>query len=227
MSIYQELIYFLALIKYTYNNLLLVIRDKQSSDMHFMNVENQNRLIIFEGLSCAGKSTLVDHIASINRYICVARTIPRDLPNPTPEYFMRNDEVKYAAAKNCPGIVLMDRGFLSTLVFYTVMEEVTPGFSGNKVKRWVEESLGKTIRRPDYYVYIDIPPEVSKERARQIGRPFDKRNLWMTHTERMKSQYEQYLGGLEADVPIIRLDGTVSLVSLQDELRKFIATLEK
>ena len=213
------------MIKYTYNNLELVIRDKQSSDMRYMNVENQNRLIIFEGLSCAGKSTLIDHIASTSKCVSVARAIPRDLPNPTPEYFMRNDEVKYAAAKNCPGIVLMNRGFLSMLVFYTVMEEVTPGFSGNKVKRWVEESLGKTLHRPDYYVYIDVPPEVSRERAKKAGRPFDKRNLWMTHTERMKSQYEQYLRTLEADVPLIRLDGTVSLTSLQDELRKFIATL--
>jgi len=192
-----------------------------------MTIENRNHLIVVEGLSCSGKSTLVDYIASTNNCVRVARAIPQDLPNPTPEYFMRNDEAKYAVAKNCPGLVLMDRGFLSTLVFYTVMEEVTPGFSGNKVKRWVEENLGKTIRRPDYYVYIDIPPEVSRERARQIGRPFDKRNLWMTHTERMKSQYEQYLRSLEADVPIIRLDGTVSPVSLQDELRKFIATLEK
>jgi thymidylate kinase len=186
-----------------------------------MTAENRN-LIIFEGLSCSGKSSLIDRIASTLDCACIARSIPRDLPNPTPEYFMQNDELKYAMVESCQGLVLMDRGFLSTLVFYTVMEEVKPGFVGNKVKKWVKDSLGKTIQRPDYYVYVDIPSEVSRERARNLGRPFDYRNLWMTHTEQMKKQYETYLGTLEINVPLFRLDGTLPINYLQEELGQFI-----
>ena len=129
-------------------------------------------------------------------------------------------------AKNCPGIALMDRGYLSTLVFYTVMEEIRPGFSAQEVKRWVTESVGQTILKPDYYIFIDVPPAISQARAKAEGRPFDERNLWMTNTERMLSRYMEYFATLEKNVPVIRFDGTMSLASLQEELEKFISKLK-
>lgn len=191
-----------------------------------MGKEKKNYLLTFEGLSCCGKSSLIKELSSAYGCIPIVRRIPRDLPSPTPEIFIENDEAKFAAARDCPGIALMDRGYLSTLVFYTVMEEIKPGFSADKVRHWVAESIGETILKPNYYIFIDVPPEVSRARAKAEGRPFDERNLWMTHTERMFFWYMKYFKTLEGDVPLIKLDGTMSLASLQEELKRFIDKLK-
>ena len=140
---------------------------------------------------------------------------------------MQNDEIKFAKTKDCSGTILMDRGYLSTLVFYTTMEEIRQDGSGFKVKGWVEKNIGKTIFKPDYYIFIDVPPEISRERAKINGRPFDERNLWMTHTDKMLFQYEQYLSTIEADVPLVRLDGTKPLVYLQEQLKIFLDKLHE
>lgn len=192
-----------------------------------MGIETGKNVLIFEGLSCCGKTSLINELSSDHIVTPIIKGIPRDLISPTPKVFMGNDEAKFSAARNCPGIALMDRGYLSTLVFYTVMEEKNPGFSAKDVKRWVAESIGQTIFKPDYYIFIDIPPEISRVRAQQEGRPFDQRNLWVNHTERMLACYWEYFTTLERDVPLIKLDGTMSMASVQKELESFIAKLKK
>lgn len=191
-----------------------------------MNKERQNTLFVFEGLSCCGKTSLVKRLSRDGVGRGIIRKIPRGLRLPTPEIFMENDEAKFREAIQCNGVALMDRGYLSTLVFYTVMEEMEPGFSTDKVKRWVAESIGKTIFKPDYYVFVEVPPDISKKRAYGI-RPFDERNLWMTATDRMVFWYGQCFSTLEKDVSIIRVDGTRGLDSLEKELADFIKDLKR
>lgn len=187
-----------------------------------MNKETEKRLLIFEGLSCCGKTTLINALSEDEEcfpIIRIIRKIPRDLQSPKPEIFMKNDEGKFGAARDCLGIALMDRGYLSTLIFYTVMEEIRPRFSVERVRRWVTGSMGKTLFRPDYYIFVEVPPEVSRKRA-QGKRPFDERNLWMIAPERMLFWYERYFSTLEKDVPLIRVDGTMALSSLTRRVRK-------
>lgn len=53
------------------------------------------KVVCFEGISCCGKSTLIDGLASPDRGTEVLRfQVPRDLKDPTPEYFLANDMEK-------------------------------------------------------------------------------------------------------------------------------------
>lgn len=49
--------------------------------------------------------------------------------------------------------------------------------------------MDETLYRPDAYVFIDIPPEVSKERAKQIQRVADGNNMWLLYPERIDHWY--------------------------------------
>jgi len=190
-----------------------------------MSSERMEKLLIFEGLSCCGKTYLIERLTRESECVGIIRRISRDLQSPTPEVFMKNDELKFSDAKKCRGIALMDRGYLSTLVFYTVMEEMCQGFSAEPVKSWVAYSMGKTLFKPDYYVFVEIPPQVSRERATGV-RPFDSRNLWMTATERMHFWYGEYLSTLEEGVPILRVDGIKPLDLLEKELEALMISLK-
>ena len=81
------------------------------------------KVVCFEGISCCGKSTLIDGLASPDRGIEVVRfQVPRDLKDPAPEYFLANDMEKLKKAARVNGqVALLDRAYVSTLVFYTVL----------------------------------------------------------------------------------------------------------
>lgn len=192
-----------------------------------MTAENGQYLAVLEGLSCTGKSMLLERITeSGNRSVAtISKPVPHHMEHPVPEYFMKNDEAKFAAVHGVKErVAIMDRGWLSTLVFYTVMEEENPDFPKGLVRRWVDGNLGKTIWYPDYHIFIDIPPEVSRERAKLAGRSFAAHNMWTMHPERARDTYEAILHE-QGMPPVIRLDGEQPPEVTGDQLFGFINSL--
>ena len=179
------------------------------------------KVVCFEGISCCGKSTLIDGLASPDRGIEVVRfQVPRDLKDPTPEYFLANDMEKLKKAARVNGqVALLDRAYVSTLVFYTVLSEINPGFDVFPLYRWFFENVERNFSRPDHYFFVHIPPELSITRSRGI-RPFNENNVWLKAPDRAVYWYERLFASLEKSVPLTILDGTKSVDLLLDDAKK-------
>lgn len=182
------------------------------------------KIVCLEGISCCGKTLLMDGIQgdTIDK---VRIQVPRNLVNPTPEYFLRNDLEKFKmAAFSKKRTVLMDRGYLSTMVFYTVKADLDKTFNVWPIYRWYFENVGTNIPRPDYYFYLKIPPQLSIARARGI-RPFDENNFWLKSPERASFWYERLFSTIEQSVPLFILDGTTPPTILIDEVKEILNSL--
>lgn len=194
-----------------------------------MTVENSINtapwMVFFEGLSCSGKSTLLQTVAS-NRFASIFK---QWLPNsqPTLEFFLERDEDKLARARAVSGYeaVLVDRGYLSTLVFYQVLQEQR-GIPSVAVLNWFINNLGDKLYRPDFYVFVDVPPEVSLQRARK-ARNLDENNMWLHFPKRIQYWYERLYEVFESGTPKHHLDGTLPPDTLSTEFERLMSQLPK
>ncbi len=181
--------------------------------------------IFLEGLSCCGKTTAMQAITSAD-VAKIYKEWPADLKNPPTEFFLERDEDKLRRARETDApIKLIDRGYLSTLTFYTVFEEQR-GISAYPVYRWFINELGGKLYRPDHYIFIDVPPEVSAERAVTSGRVIDENNMWLKFPERIEYWYDKLLAVFEPATAIHRIDGTKSVEQVTQELQDLLETLK-
>lgn len=142
------------------------------------------------------------------------------MKDPTPEYFLANDMEKLKKAARVNGqVALLDRAYVSTLVFYTVLSEINPGFDVFPLYRWFFENVERNFSRPDHYFFVHIPPELSITRSRGI-RPFNENNVWLKAPDRAVYWYERLFASLEKSVPLTILDGTKSVGLLLDDAKK-------
>lgn len=174
-----------------------------------------SKIAFLEGLSCSGKSTLLKSIAS-ERYVPVYK----DWSNPQSslEYFLNRDEDKLARAKQVSqnSIALVDRGYLSTITFYHVLQEQrqVPVYP---VLQWFIENLGETLYRPDLYIFVDVEPEVSIKRAQTCRTNVDN-NMWLHFPERIQYWYQKLYEVFEGGTPKYHLDGTKPTSELKPQL---------
>ena len=170
---------------------------------------SQRYVVHVEGQSCAGKSTIIRKICDHDsNFSSVVRSLEYGVSDPTQYLHMKHDERKFAlAAASKTRITLIDRGYVSTLVYSLVRGETDSRFDPTPVLRWYLESIRRNFAPPDAYVFVDTPIEVCRQRAR-LQRSHSSHNVWLHHPERVAHWYKHLFAGVEQHIPLIVVDGT-------------------
>lgn len=180
-----------------------------------------------EGHTCSGKSTTLKLLEQKQHGVMTLETVVKRWPaefQPSIDFFLKQDEDKYQRAKQSQAdIVLIDRGYLSTLVYYTVFEN---GRCKESVLRWIQEGYETgRLWRPDYYLHFDLEISKISERALRGGRVIDANNVWYHQPQAVNSAYIHYFASLECDVPIFRIDTNQSPEAIAQEVWTFLTKL--
>lgn len=93
--------------------------------------DRESFIVTLESLSCGGKGTIGKRVrtdAKLAQVDVVDLPTDRRMKHPTPTHFAENDIKKFEIARSLLGqddkrIALIDRGWLSTLLFYEVMQQ--------------------------------------------------------------------------------------------------------
>lgn len=183
-------------------------------------LERTGSLRIFvEGPSCSGKTTALQRIES-QEFGVVYKSWPKTIPNPAPvDFFLDQDADKLARTqtKSQP-IVLVDRGPLSTLTFYSVAEEQR-NIVSNAIFRWYWQGLrsGKLFH-PDAYLFINCSASNSLTRATS-ARTIDENNMWLLYPDRISYWYNRLLQTYEYGIPVYHFDGSLSPEMVAEQIK--------
>lgn len=172
-------------------------------------------IIYFEGVSCAGKSTLINEIS--NR-IANSVVIP-ELPNNFAKHknlddFCRvNDERKCVESSlySSRSIVLQDRGYASTLAYNYIQYKLGISTEYIKTLRWYFAGLlNKKLIKPDLYIFINVDKKTVLNRAKLVSR-FKQTIAWYSDPDLGNKFYRYFFNMCEPDVPVVEIDGSKSL----------------
>lgn len=190
-------------------------------------IQERTSLSIFlEGPSCSGKTCLLKTIEDKNVDV-ILKEWPENVNKPPLEFFLERDEDKLTRAKNSPKEVkLVDRSHLATLAFYSVLEE-QEGISAEPVYKWANEQMGKKLYHPDHFVFVDVPAEVTLERAKKCNRTFADNNMWFKHPDRINVWYSKMLELYEPSTSIYRIDGNRKPTTVEEEFKDLLSDLRK
>lgn len=167
--------------------------------------------VFVEGPSCSGKSTILRGIESPTLLPIYKKWVSASIFSR--QYFLERDEDKLTRAQvakesnRYAEAVMVDRGYLSTLVFYHVLQEQR-GIPVYPVLEWFITNIGETLYRPDAYVFVDVPPSITLKRA-QTARKVDDNNMWLLFPDRIQYWYEKLYVAFEAGIPRHSVDGTL------------------
>lgn len=96
------------------------------------------KIIFLEGLPGVGKSTIINYIENLNKNnVHAVNEIIVDIEDKTPieqDLFIMNDNLKIN--KYDEGIIVIDRGPISTLTYNIVRDELVENFSSKPVIDW-------------------------------------------------------------------------------------------
>jgi len=142
------------------------------------------KIIFIEGLPNVGKTYLLNQIKELNldNVHVVDELINPSIYNPytdPEEVFLINDEMKVNKYKN--GIVLIDRGPISTLVYNQVKHIIDNNYNTNDIEKWFEKfkDLYKNNNTYNYYLYN---PDKYSPSLDNKNNPFGSvDNLKLTH----------------------------------------------
>lgn len=169
-------------------------------------------IVFFEGVACAGKTSLIKRIRETSKkeLFCI-----EELPNgyeisvDKNKFCMDNDENKcQSALKNTKNkIVLVDRGYLSTIVYnyieykFDISEEYF-----NTISWYFESIANRKLVKPDLYVYINLDKKTAIHRAKKLGR-FAKGIAWFYGPKTANIYYKNFFKYFEPEIPILELSG--------------------
>lgn len=191
-----------------------------------MSPEAFTKTVFLEGSSRSGKTTLLKAIEAPDIAV-IYKSWPSDLKDPPVEFFLERDEDKLSRAKNAPqSLKLVDRGYLSTLTFYSVLEEQT-GISTQPVYRWFIKEMGYKLYRPNHYIFVDVPPEVTVDRYNKNGGLVYENNMWVKFPQRINYWYDRLLAAFEPATSIYRIDGNRNPNVVLEEFKDLLSMLKK
>ena len=189
-----------------------------------MSVERTPVTVFLEGSSRSGKTTLLKAIEAPDTAI-IYKNWPSDLKDPPIEFFLERDEDKLHRAKAAPQqLKLVNRGYLSTLTFYSVLEEQV-GISAQPVYRWVVNEMGRKLYHPDHYIFVDVPPEVTRKKYKSHGGLVYENNMWIKFPERISFWYNRLLAAYEPATSVYRIDGSRDLNLVMEEFNDLLSTI--
>lgn len=184
-------------------------------------------IIYFEGLSCAGKTTLIDYIsANTDEKIHTIKELPVDYSQITDidNFCRENDEIKCneANSKTKNKIVLVDRGYVSTLAYNYIQYKLDVSREYIKSLAWYFNGIvNKKLIKPDLYVFINLDQNKVESRAKKLNK-FNKNIAWYASPKIGDDYYHNFFKTIEPEVPLLELDGTRPTEFLANEFWKKI-----
>jgi len=146
---------------------------------------------------------------------------------PSLEFFLERDEDKLKRAKgSIEAVKLVDRGYLSTLTFYSVLEE-QEGISAEPVFKWYANEIGRKLYKPDHYIMVNVPGEVTTERAKSAKRAIHENNMWLKFPERIAYWYNKLLAKYESNIPKHLIDGNRNPSVVTEEFKDLLSDIRK
>lgn len=171
-------------------------------------------IVYFEGLSCAGKTTLIDYINSnTDNKVQVIKELPvdyskiKDIDN----FCRKNDEIKSKEAfiRSKKNTVLVDRGYASTLAYNYIQYKTGISKEYLKSLKWYFNCiLANKLIKPDLYVYIDIETKEVKKRAMRLNK-FNNNIAWYTKPLIATKFYDMFFKYFEPEIPILKLKASI------------------
>lgn len=142
------------------------------------------KIIFIEGLPNVGKSYLINEIKrkKIKNIFVVEELINPNIKNPFTDdekFFLKNDELKIS--KYNSGVIIIDRGPISTLVYNQVNHIINNNYDASYVEKWFEQfvNLYNSENTYNYYLYN---PDVYELSVNDSLNPFGSvDNLVLTH----------------------------------------------
>lgn len=114
----------------------------------------KRKIIILEGLPGVGKSSILEHLKS-EQFTCIDEILDgnaRKIQNGTVEhqdYFLRNDTLKVERALMSQGVVIIDRGPLSTLAYNLSKHKIVKAYNFMPVISWFITDMRAFYGRKD------------------------------------------------------------------------------
>lgn len=142
------------------------------------------KIIFIEGLPNVGKTYLVNEIKRRNydNVFIVDELINPDINNPfidPEEVFLKNDEMK--VNKYSDGIIIIDRGPISTLVYNQLNHLIDCSYDPTNVEEWFKKFIDLYNDKNTYNYYL-YNPNVYNPSLDDSTNPFGSvDNLKMTH----------------------------------------------
>lgn len=172
-------------------------------------------IICFEGVSCAGKSTLISKINLCLVGTVVIPELPSDFARHKnlDDFCRYNDERKCKASSSYPlgKIVLQDRGHASTLAYNYIQYRLGISTEYTKTLSWYYKSLLENrLIKPDLYIFIKADKRTVIKRAKSLNR-FKQTIAWYSDPDLGNDFYEYFFQICEPDVPVIEIDASKNL----------------
>lgn len=189
-------------------------------------------VIYFEGVSCAGKTSLIGALKKVYPKSVSLSELPDDYNKhkKLDDFCRYNDERKCQEAKRLSkkhSLVMVDRGYASTLVYNFIQFQKRLSDEYLKSIDWLINKIAvKELLRPDLYVFIKIDKITAINRAKQLNR-FSKAIAWYTDPDLGNEFYESFFKIIEPSVPVLKLDGTKSTRSQVKTFKTFMKDNEK
>jgi thymidylate kinase len=204
----------------------------------------QNKLIVIEGLPCAGKTTLVHKIKEnldyevvpeISELLSEDEFFPGNGTNlkeiiEIAEWFMNKERERTQIAKRLlfNHNVVMDRSYVTSIAYNCAYERYTGIVSAEMLNKKIYEEVHKgNILLPTAFVYLKITPDTMKERRKRkvYRKSAELPDFWMEKRfiDTFISTYESYFSTI--NVPVKLIDGEKSEDSVYEECRLFLESL--
>ncbi len=187
-----------------------------------------SKIIVLEGLPGTGKTTLVEHFSECSEVETIAEIISNEkewLATKKVEdqdFFWANDIEKFRRAHRSNKIVLMDRGYVSTLAYNFAKKQLEKDahydyLLGRYYIDFVEKSL-----QPTHYVYIDVSLQDSFARKE---RSFIKGNPWYdpNYLNHIINYYQYFFEELEPNVHVTRVSPKNTLEDIKKDITEIVA----
>lgn len=181
-------------------------------------------IIYFEGLCGVGKTTLIEEYAKSREDV---KIIPQFIEEPDNLFddcvCMLNDELKSKLAiDNRNKVVLMDRGYLSTLIYGLIRYQLTKQqMRFDHITEWLFNNLNSKLVRPDVYIWVDTPNKVCMNRVYKDNRMLQE-SYWYKDLDSVRLWYKKLFKTLESGVPLYKLNGEHKISSNIKLLDKII-----
>ncbi|MBD2799817.1 dTMP kinase [Xenorhabdus sp. M] len=201
-----------------------------------------SKFIVIEGLEGAGKTTAIQTVMETLQQHGISDLILTREPGGTP----LAEKLRELIKQDVEGELLTDKA--EVLMIYAarvqlVENVIKPALSNGKWVigdrhdlssqayqgggRGIDQNLMASLREaalgdfyPDLTVYLDLPPEIGLQRARERGEldRIEKESLDFFHRTR-----ERYLELVEKDRRIKKVDATQPLSKVQDDIRQVVS----